>query len=224
MKMELRQAPGVSGPAKMKLLQHDAAAALQEADKELKSVVLLKYTDMWRDPVAQLCATRLRPESPTLGYNGHGFGVSFDIDITSIRDQAHFDIVRSILRKHGWYCHRRDGAVLAVGAWHFDFLGPLAEKYLIESNFDPQTWNRPVQTFIYERWGDRFRLNVEEAQVCLSETGLFKGYATGELDFYTREALMAFQRTWRLPENGQADARTCRVLALVSSRVHILPA
>lgn len=207
----------VLGQARYKYLAQDAARALRQMQKEINGI---SYTDMWRDPITQLEKNRLHPELPALGYDGHSYGMTISIDIHSIDRQVGYDRALLVFKKHGWHCHRRDGQIGNL-CEQFHFFGEFAERYLVKASFDPETWNRPVEEYIYSKYGMEFQKDLRTAQTFLAKAGLYRGEASGSLDAYTREALMAFQRTWRLPETGQADAALCRVLTLVTCQVEL---
>jgi hypothetical protein len=212
MKLVLQQMPNAKGPLRHPYLIPEAVEALQEVEKEAGQLI---YADMWRDPVTQLLTKRLRPESPGLGYNGHSFGIGVDVVLGAL--QFPYDKLTKLMSRQGWYSYQKDGGVPKAGHGHFDFFGEKATRYLMKSSYDPNTWNLPVEEYIQEKFGEKFQVDLPEVQSLLVRIGYCRGPITKELDLYTREALLAFQRTWRLSESGQADPATCRALVLIAS-------
>lgn len=177
----------------------------------------LTVTEMWRDPLAHLVALRLKPQLPKLGYDGHTFGISIDIDvgISVLRTEIGQERILTTLKNHGWHLHNQSTQP-TLGIEQFDFLGIYGEKYLIRRSFDPKSWNLPVEDWIEDNHGDEFRLDLPRLQEQLVQAGLYRRTPSGELDLYTREGLLALQRMWRIPENGQADPLTCRTLVMAT--------
>ena len=199
----------------MKCLAPDAAASLQSLERDTGGLV---YLDIWRDPVASLLARRTRRGTQTLGYSTHGWGLAVDLDVATILDEKKisYETLLYIMKKRGWYCHRRDGYEGRPEAEHFNFLGDLAEKYLVKTTQDPTTWGRPAEERIYERHGTAFQVALPEVQERLAKIGLYCGEFTGQLDQYTREAILAFQRAYDLVEDGPASMSLCRALVFVT--------
>lgn len=214
MKLALQQV-SVRGPARMKYLAVDAAAALNSLEKDTGGLV---YIDMWRDPVDSLVARRTRKTSQIPGYSTHNYGLAIDLDLKTILDEKkiRYEDLLYLMKKRGWYCHRRDGEVSRPEAEHFNFLGDLAEKYLVKTTMDPTTWQRPAEERIYERYGKEFQLDIKTIQRLLSQINFYIGPFTGQLDPYTREGILAFQRAWDLVEDGTASPSLCRALSFVT--------
>lgn len=215
MKLVLQQLPNVRGTPRASLLAPEAADSLVKLEKETGGLI---YVDMWRDPVASLLAKRTR-RSPSLpGYCGHNFGLGIDLDVTTYLEEKkiRYEDLLYLMKKRGWYCHRRDGDSSAPGFDHFNFLGDTANQYLLKCTMDPITWEYPIEERVYERYGKDFQLSLKSVQEKLSKIGFYRGDLTGTADLYTREAVMAFQRAWDMIENGNIDATLCRVLAFVT--------
>lgn len=221
MKLVLQQV-SVRGPARMKFLATDAAASLAALERDTGGLV---YIDMWRDPVDSLVARRTRKTSQLPGYSTHSYGLAIDLDLKTILDEKkiRYEDLLYLLKKRGWYCHRRDGISNKPEAEHFNYLGDLADKYLVKTTMDPTTWQRPAEERIYERFGKEFQLDLKTIQRLLSQINFYVGPFTGQLDTYTREAILAFQRAWDLVEDGLASPSLCRVLMFVTCEKPMLP-
>jgi hypothetical protein len=200
----------------MKFLAPDAATSLLTLEKDTGGLV---YKDMWRDSVDSLLATRTRKTSQSPGYSTHGYGLAFDLDLKTVLDEKKisYEDLLYILKKRGWLCHRRDGDGSRHEAEHFNYLGDLSEKYLVKTTLNPTTWQRPAEEVIYERYGKNFQIDVRAVQLLLSQINFFTGPITAQLDQYTREAILAFQRAWNLVEDGTASPSLCRVLTFVTA-------
>lgn len=217
MKLVFKQLPStVLGPARMKYLAPDAAAALEALERDYGS---FEYTDFYRDPISSLLARRTRKGTPLTGYSSHGYGFGLDINIKKIieKRQISYETLLYVMKKRGWYCHRRDGHPDGRESEHFNYLGDMAEKYLTKCTLDPTTWSRPAEERIYELFGAEFQIDLPTCQQLLSRVGLYGGETTGTLDPYTREAIMAFQRTWDLVVDGMPTTSFCRVLRFVTA-------
>jgi hypothetical protein len=221
MKLALQQL-AVRGPARMKYLAPDAAVALHAVERDTDGLI---YFDMWRDPTASLLARRTRKGSQLPGYTTHGFGLAVDLDLLATLDEKkiRYEDLLYIMRKRGWYCHRRDGEANLPESEHFNFLGELAEKYLVKTTMDPTTWQRPAEERIYERYGCHFQVDLPGVQKLLERAGFYVGPQSGQLDAYTREAILAFQRAWDLIEDGTASMTLCRALVFVTAERQLLP-
>lgn len=220
MKLVLHQVSGVKGNIRMPYLAPEAALALLALEKDTDGLV---YTDMWRDPMASLLARRSRRFTQLPGYSTHNYGLAIDLDVKAILQQKKIryeDLLR-IMKKRGWYCHRKDGLENWPEADHFDYLGANAQTYLERATFDPASWDLPGEMKIWELYGKNFQLSVREVQEHLAKMHLFSGAFTGHSDPYTREAILAFQRAWDLTQTGMADISTCRVLIFVSAEIDL---
>jgi hypothetical protein len=221
MKILLQQI-AVLGPAKKKYLAPSAAASLKLVEKESGGLV---YSDVWQDSVAVLIASRISQNGPRPGYSSHQFGLGVDLDLTASLDRLKISYpeLLKLLEKNFWYCYRRDGEPSLCGSEHFDYFGEKAWRYVFIATNDHRKWNRAAEERIYELYGDDFKLSVSQVQSGLSELGIYALPVSGELDAYTREALMVFQRAWKLPEDGTANMSTCRVLSVLTADLEIFP-
>ncbi len=223
MKLVLQQLPPtIKGPARMKYLAPDAAVSLEALERDTDG---LDYLDFYQDPIAELAVRRLRRGSALPGYGPHGYGISVDLDVKSILTKKHitYETLLYIMKKRGWYCYRRDGDENGIEAEHFNYLGDLAERYLLRCTLDPTTWSRPAEERIYERYGEQFQVDLPTCQVLLAKLKLYQGEFSGQLDPYTREAIMAFQRCWDLVQDGIASPSLCRVLAFIAADRELRP-
>ena len=221
MKLVLQQV-AVRGPVRLPYLAVDAAASLRAIEKDTGGLV---YLDMWRDPVGCLLANRIRRSGLSPGYTPHSYGLAVDLDLKAVLDEKkiRYEDLLYVMKKRGWFCHRRDGQIGQPEAEHFNYLGDLAEKYLVKTTMDPTTWGRPAEERIFEKHGKDFRVTLPEAQRCLAKIGLYNGPFSDAYDAYTREAILAFQRTYDLVEDGTAGLTFCRVLSYVSASVELRP-
>lgn len=220
MKLMLQQVPKVKGSTKRPLLAPEAAASLAILETDTDGLI---YTEMWRDPIDSLLAKRLVKGSPMVGYSPHNYGLAIEIDVAAILDKKKikYDDLLWLMKKRGWYCYRRDKIGDQPGAGSFNFLGGNPDTYLARCTYDPTSWATTGELRIWERHYRDFELDTKEVQTQLSKLGLFKEPYTGQIDIYTREAIMAFQRTWELNQTGTPDMTLCRVLALVAADLKI---
>jgi hypothetical protein len=213
----------VRGPTRLRYLSPEAAVSLERLENDTGGLI---YTDFWRDPISHLVAKRLKADNLLPGYCGHGFGLSLDLDVKAVLEEKKisYEVLLHIMRKRGWYCHRRDGNQNGPLFDHFNFLGELADLYLAKCTLDPMTWHRAIEERIYERYGKEFQLDVPAVQRLLGKIGMYRGELSSHFDLYTREAILAFQRAWDLTETGNVDATFCRALVFVSADTEFLPA
>lgn len=221
MKLRLKQLSNLKGSAKLPLLDPEAADSLLSLERDTDGLI---YLDIWRDGIASLVAKRMSRTSHLPSYSAHNYGLAIDIDVTSILNQKkiRYEDLLHLMKRRGWYCHRRDGDSNKTNSGHFNYLGQEAERYLVKCSLDPITWGNPAELMIYERYGMQFPMSLKEAQEKLARLGMFKGKTTGTNDIYTREAVLAFQRAWNLIENGYVDDSFCRVLAFITAEIQII--
>ncbi len=221
MKLVLQQVE-VRGTVRLPYLSIDAAASLRTLERDMSGLV---YTDMWRDPVGCMLARRVRHSSLSPGYTAHSYGLAVDLDLKTILDEKkiRYEDLLYVMKKRGWFCHRRDGQVDQAEAEHFNFLGDMGEKYIVKTSMDPVTWGRPAEERVYEIHGKDFQTSLPECQRLLAKIGLYNGPFTDTHDQYTREAILAFQRTWDLVDDGTANPTFCRVLSYVSATLELRP-
>ena len=205
----------------MPLLEPESADALIALEKDTDGLI---YLDLWRDATSSLLAKRLTRTSQLPGYSPHNYGISIDIDVKSILEQKkiRYEDLLYLMKRRGWMCHRRDGDETKLNSGHFNYLGNAPDVYLVKCTQDPTTWSTPAETKIFDRYNSYFQLSTQQVQEKLSKLGLYKGPISGQLDMYTREAVLAFQRTWDLVQNGFVDANLTRVLAFVTAEIAII--
>ena len=204
-------------PARMSYLQPDAAVAFQLAAPALK----LRVSDMFRTAEESIRARAEKTGVQPPGYSAHNYGLAIDIDTDAALkanrcDKAQLD---QLMQAYGWWCHRKDGK-RGMEDWHYNFFGTGAAA---------QPWHDACAKFrnrasgieakIVATFGDQLKLTPEEAQIALSKMKLYNGEIDGKFGRGSKQALMAFQRAWRLPATGELDARTERTLAYVTAEV-----
>ena len=119
-------------------------------------------------------------------------------------------------------CYRRDEEKDAPGSQHFNYFGKFATNYLIPCTRDPQTWDKAPEQKIWENYKDYFSLDIKGVQETLKKAGYYKGDITGTIDSYTREAILIFQRSWGLIQNGSIDPALCRALSFITATIEII--
>lgn len=219
MKLVLRQLPaGLQGSARLSYLAPDAAESLLTVEREMGGLV---YNELWRDASGSLLAKRQRRDDRMPGYSAANYGLAVTLNLQEILDHRgiSYDELVVALGRRFWFCYRRDGAQDKPGSDYFIYLGQFNQRYLLECTQDPGTWGRAEEERLFERYGRYFQLTIPQVQELLLRTGLYRGEVSGQLDLYSREAVAAFQRAWRLPENGHADPILCRVLAFVTAEI-----
>lgn len=204
--------------------QVPARARLAAPDAQFSTLgdLNLVYTDIFRSAAASLAAMGSKRGVQAPGYSGHGYGLSFDLDIDACcKDKSYFALCRA-LEDRGWFCHRRDGQ-RGSEDWHFNWFGLISPSlYLgkVEVS-DPATWSRAIEYRICERYGDQFAPTPAQIQVALTSLGFYHGILDGQLGHESFAAIQAFQHAWKLVEDGIAGPRTQRTLAYVSAGIEI---
>jgi len=203
-------------PARARFLQKGAADALLQLESDIGHLV---YTDIFRSPEASLLAVRTRRGVQRPAYSGHNYGLSFDIATEDTLATLGMDYknLSVAMEAHGFYCHRRD---LSDGSesWHWNWLGDDASTCLKDVvPTDHNTWKLAVEARIEQFYGHDFGLSPIEIQAGLAKLSLYHGAFDGKLGSLTSEAILAFQRSWGLTEDGIAGPITQRTLAYVSA-------
>jgi hypothetical protein len=222
LKLHLRRLSNVLGiygasknefPARMSLLQHDAAAAF-EAVQSLTGQ-RLRVSDMFRSPESSLQAMQEKRGVQPPGFSAHNFGLAIDIDVDAML--AALKCTKTVLdvtmASKGWYCHRRDHA-RGMEDWHYNFLGDNAVRYLAGAS--PTSTSAAIEMRLVDQFRDDLVLLPEEVQEALTKLRFYAGAIDGSLGPRSKQAVAAFQRAWKLPETSLVDRRTERTLALVS--------
>jgi peptidoglycan hydrolase-like protein with peptidoglycan-binding domain len=217
MEILLRSLPStVNGPARMKYVAPEAYDSLMLLERDTGGLV---YTNFWWDAVATLEACRLRKTCAGVGLSLHNYGLAFDIDLRWLDDKkVSYEDLLYLMKRRGWFSHRRDGDVTKPEAGHFNYLGDHSAKYLLKVTHDPTTWQLPAEERIFEKYGESFKLDTAGVQEHLSKLGFLHGPChSGTMDTYTREGVRSFQRAYDLPDDGVASLSFCRVLVFVSA-------
>lgn len=211
----------IQGIARSKHLAPEAALALRMVEKDTDGLV---YTNFWHDATSTMMAKRIRFGSHLPGYDPHNYGLAVSLDTNNIlgRKKITYEDVLYIMKKRGFFCHRRDGKQGETGSNHFNYLGDNADAYLEKASFDPLSWDNPAEARIHEKHLAEFSLSPAQVQSLLAKIGFFHGPIDGNLDLYFREAVSAFQRAWDLPESGNPSIQFQRVLAFVSADVSFI--
>lgn len=223
MKLVLQQLSNIKGEVKNPYLDKEAAFSLVLVERDTGGLV---YTEMWRDALSSILVRRTNTSTPPPGYSAHNYGLSIQIDMRAsmkVKKLSHDDLTK-ILERHGWFCQRRDEGfdISEVGACQFNYFGKDHDKYLSKASQDATSWLTPSEFYIWEKYRDDFQLETADVQNKLGSLGLYRGTITGQRDLYTREAIMAFQRTWEISQSGAPDMTLCRVLSFVTAELKIL--
>lgn len=228
--LKLRRLPNVLGiygaskndfPARMSLLQHDAAAAFEAVQSRIGQ--RLRVSDMFRSPESSLQAMQEKRGVQPPGFSAHNFGLAIDLDTDAMLSALKCSkvVLDATMSSHGWYCHRRDNQ-RGMEDWHYNYLGPGATKYLLGAS--PTNTSAAIEARIVATFGDDLKLDPSEAQEALAKLRFYAGAVDGILGPRSFQAIGAFQRAWKLPETGTLDRRTERTLALVSCTFDITEA
>ena len=218
MNLKLQQLPSsIRRSARLPFLAPDALQALLLVEKDTGGLL---YTEAWKDPVASLLSRRMKNANQLPGYDGHNFGLSICVELSSYAGK--YDTLLSIMKKRGWACHRKDIDSSMPEANRFHFFGEYPDRFFLKTTMDPATWSNAIELRIFERHGKEFQLSMEEVQEKLKTIGLYYGPLSGQADLYTREGILAFQRSWDMKQNGHADAVLARVLAFVTSDIELV--
>lgn len=206
-------------PRRMRYLAPDIGPKLLELDRATGGYI---YTDMWRSADASLSARRIKRGVQRPGYSPHGYGLAVDLDLYGIMRtyRIHYGDIVEVMKAHGWFCHRRDGAGPdEMEAWHFNYLGEEPQKYLQHCDVDkPATWSSAAEARILERYGASFSMMPLQIQTVLAQLKFYGGELDGNLSSQLcREAVMAFQRAWDLDVDGDPGIMTQRTLAFVTA-------
>lgn len=203
-------------PTRFLFLHPSAAQLFNELEAATGGLV---YSDILRSAEESLAAMQQKSGVQPPGYSGHNFGFSFDcavVETMALRSWSYTQLLET-LAAHGWYCHRRDGQQ-GGEAWHFNAFGTRAPDYLAHADAErPVSWAAPLEAMIQDVYGAAFKLQPVEVQMALRKLGLLAGPADGIIGPHSEAAIACFQRAWKLPDTGDADERTQRVLAFVAA-------
>lgn len=202
-------------PPKMAQLYPEAANAITALQEHLGQRIVL--SDAFRTPESSLQAMGEKRGVAPPGFSGHNFGLAVDVDVEMMLKRLSYPYIAllELMESFGWHCHRRDRA-RGMEDWHFNFLGADAAMLLARAT-KPMSWGAPVEARVVELYGPQLVLTATEAQVILARLRLYQGAPDGVVGPRTRQAISAFQRAWKLPDDGELNARTQRVLAVVGA-------
>lgn len=225
MNLRLHQLPeSVAGSAQFKMLASDAHKAFLKLHDELELEVL----DAWHSPALTLYDKRMHSTQWAVGYSpfDYGMAIRFKVPERIKRFDSLYEEVRETVEKYGWFFYRHPSYTSAIYPWG-ETLIYLSNNEQINrfETADPTTWGFAAEMEIYARYGQYFTLSPAQIRTKLYNLGLYYGRVDVEtslgLDVNSREAILAFQRTWKLAENGQPDTQFQRTLALVSAEKEI---
>lgn len=209
-------------PGRARFLHPEATDSILQIEADTGGLV---YTDVYRSAEASLAAMAVKSGVQPPGYSAHGFGFAVDLDVTSVLKKLSikYPDLLNLMASYGWFCHRRDGLKDEMEYWHFNYLGEDKDEFLAKA--DPKlrkTWSLPVEYKIHKYYGAQFQLDSAEIQENLKRLRLYNGEVDGLLGPLSKQAVAAFQRTWKLAATGVADDRTKRVLAFVAAEKNII--
>lgn len=208
---------GTEFPARMSYMLSEAAKAYAEAAKALS----LRVSDMFRTAEESLRARAQKAGVQPPGFSAHNYGLAIDIDTDGVlkANKMTKPQLDKAMESYGWFCHRKDGK-RGMEDWHYNFfgVGPAAKPWL-DACAKSTVRSSGIEAKIQATFGDQLKLTNEEAQVALAKMKYYSGEIDGIFGGGSKQALMAFQRAWRLPATGTLDAKTERTLAYVSAEV-----
>lgn len=188
-------------PGRMRWLHPDAKRRLEGLAKDG-----LVCTDVYRSPAASLVALKTKRGVQPPGYSAHNYGLAVDLDVKQSMDRLEFvskEQLDTRMRVAGFECFCKDH-LLKSESWHYTFgaRGP---------------GSKAVEAVILEHYGKCFVYDNKTAQFYLRELRLYDGALDGKLGPQSRMAIRLFQRQWAISETGTLDAKTRRLLALVTA-------
>lgn len=236
--MILKQVPNVLGiygtgkggipagdyfPPSAALLHPDAAAAYQAV--EAANGKRLRVSDIFRSPESSLMAMQQKTGVQPPGYSGHNFG--FSIDVATDACLKSFGMTKKefdeMMESHGWYCHRKDRA-RGFEDWHYNHfgIGADAAPYLAACAQSTVT-SAGVEAKMLKIYGPSFKLDLLTLQTLLQKLKMYGGSLDGDWGPKSQAAVLAFERAWKLPEDGSPDPKMMRTLATVSAEKKLVP-
>jgi hypothetical protein len=231
--MSLKKVPGVLGiygtkpiggvpagdyfPASAALLHPDAADAYLAVESSTGKK--LRVSDMFRTPESSLQAMQQKSGVQPPGFSGHNFGFSIDVAVDAClksfaMNKVQFD---QMMESHGWFCHRKDHQ-RGMEDWHFNHfgLGDAAKPYVEACRLSTVT-SAGVEAKIKAVYGRNFTLTIEELQAELAKLKMYGGTVDGDFGPRSQQAVLVFERAWKLPEDGSPDPKMMRTLATVAA-------
>lgn len=209
-------------PARMSLMHPEAAAGFAALQKVLGMRV--RVSDMFRTAEQSMQAMQEKSGVMPPGFSLHNYAIAIDIDTDFMLTQTKLTkpALDVLFRDSGWYCHRRDGK-RGMEDWHYNFLGSDGPKLVAAAEAIGAKTNTSTaaEAKIRAIYGDLLKLDPKEVQECLAHLKLYGGEIDGLIGPRTQQAIMAFQRAWKLQPTGQMDERTERTLAYVSASLSV---
>lgn len=230
--LDLARVPGVLGiygksgdvfPERMSLLHPTAAKAFAELEAALGCKV--RVSDMFRTAEQSFTAMQQKTGVQPPAYSLHNYGIAIDIATDAVLKATGFDKPKldMFFSRFGWWCHRKDGK-RGMEDWHFNHLGaPTDAAAFLAVSAKSTNTSAAGEARIQSLYGSALRVSDVQAQTALSALKLYGGDIDGAFGTRSREALKAFQRTWKLQATGDLDERTQRVLAYVTATVRSQP-
>lgn len=209
-------------PARMARLHPEAAAAFQAAEAALGQRI--RVSDMFRTAEQSLQAMQEKKGVQPPGWSLHNYGIAIDVAVDAMLpafkgSKAELDL---FMKGFGWWCHRRDSK-RGFEEWHYNYLGPTGQQ-LIEAADKPKprtSTSAAADARIQALYGEGLALTLTEVQECLAHLKLYGGEIDGKIGPRSKEALMVFQRAWRLEATGTMNEKTERTLAYVSADIEV---
>ena len=219
-------------PERFRWLHPDAASSIMRLEKNYPGV--FRFSDVLRSPAgSKRVRTKYKKRHGRFGgklpgYSAHGFGLATDHDVDGnlkrlakqlgaprVEKRAYDEL----LRDYGWVCHRdgpqgdhRPGSE----DWHFNFFADDMARWG-GRRYNTSKTSGGVEAKVQALYGP-FTLNKREVQRALAAQGLYRGAIDGRHGAKTRTAVAGFQRQWTLKSDGDAGAKTQRVLCFVNAR------
>lgn len=209
-------------PTRMARLHPDAAAAFHAAETALGQRI--RVSDMFRTAEQSLQAMQQKTGVQPPGFSLHNYGIAIDVAVDAMLpafkgSKAELD---EFMKGFGWWCHRRDSK-RGMEEWHYNYLGPTGQQQIQEADKPkPRTsTSAAADARIQALYGEGLALTPTEVQECLAHLKLYGGEIDGKIGPRSKEALMVFQRAWRLESTGLMDEKTERTLAYVSADIEV---
>lgn len=214
-------------PASAAFLEPAAADAFMALQKTLGQRV--RCSDILRSPESSLLAMQQKAGVQAPGYSMHNFGLAIDISVARMltdtkMTKAELD---EVFEKHGWYCHRKDHAPTGFESWHYNYFGDDPARWLAFSE-KSQVTQYAAEAKMVAMFGADFSYtrdavrDFKAIQASLKQLKLYSGEIDGDWGPRSKQACLAFERTWKLPADGIPDARMLRTLAAVTAETEIV--
>jgi hypothetical protein len=221
--LKLRQLPKLLGiygpnkdifPATMSLMHPSAAFAYLATEQHFGQQ--LRVSDMFRSAVQSLNAMKQKTGVQPPGFSAHNYGFAIDIDVDDCLKRFKLDKrgLDAEMEKNGWFCHRRDSK-LASECWHYNYL--IDRDTIKLAGKSPGLWSAPVEAQMQSVYGSQMGMTVVQIQEALKSIGLYPHTVDGIAGPLTSQAVMAFQRAWVQPVNGDLNVKLQRLLAYITS-------